>query len=393
MFRRLPDSLPEDPAWEADLTRLGYFINEKSEIRQIRHPTERFKFNVTNNEIADRMERLGAPALYLPQMTTEDPKEPCVPIFATRQADLKTKQTVIVIVNDFIQDLGVWAYRTINDQGFDVGSCAGTLKSLKRRAGSTETEPGLVVLNPGQCYYSHREKRALSHASWEALPRKSLFHPAIKVHEAHNLIPGSRDGREHIATAFAKVINNAAYVSENANLFVVGIGQGTTGVLSYLDEHWSAMSSRVKAAAWVHPHVDPQTLNPSLAKFVETRTRAWVVSAAPVNTCVGIADRDDRPTRSADSSRLWEDADEEPKEHFICPTFSGGEENFVECVFPKSCDAMLDFFDDVMTVGEKYVNPAFEPARNSQSGAANARAKVAGLNVTIEELDKTGKST
>lgn len=50
MFRRLAGSLPEDPSWEADLIKLGYFINDKSQIRQIRKPTERFQFKVTGND-------------------------------------------------------------------------------------------------------------------------------------------------------------------------------------------------------------------------------------------------------------------------------------------------------------------------------------------------------
>ena len=32
------------------MTKLGYFINEKSQIRQIRQPSERFNFKVTDND-------------------------------------------------------------------------------------------------------------------------------------------------------------------------------------------------------------------------------------------------------------------------------------------------------------------------------------------------------
>jgi hypothetical protein len=50
MFRRLIDSLPADPSWEADLTKLGYFINGDSQIRQIRKPDQRFIFKITGND-------------------------------------------------------------------------------------------------------------------------------------------------------------------------------------------------------------------------------------------------------------------------------------------------------------------------------------------------------
>jgi hypothetical protein len=50
MFQRLPGSLPEDPMWDADLTKLGYFVNEEGQIRRIKKPTERFQFKITDND-------------------------------------------------------------------------------------------------------------------------------------------------------------------------------------------------------------------------------------------------------------------------------------------------------------------------------------------------------
>jgi hypothetical protein len=57
MFRRLLGSLPEDPSWEPDLTKLGYFINDDLQIRKIKNPSEGFQFKVTNNDRFNEVHR------------------------------------------------------------------------------------------------------------------------------------------------------------------------------------------------------------------------------------------------------------------------------------------------------------------------------------------------
>ena len=46
MFRRRPHTLPKDPSFPTDLEQLGYFINEKDQIRQIRNPEQKYQFAV-----------------------------------------------------------------------------------------------------------------------------------------------------------------------------------------------------------------------------------------------------------------------------------------------------------------------------------------------------------
>lgn len=57
MFRRLEKSLPKDPEYPADLKKLGYFINEKSQIRQIKKPDQGYVFKITTNERYNIMHR------------------------------------------------------------------------------------------------------------------------------------------------------------------------------------------------------------------------------------------------------------------------------------------------------------------------------------------------
>jgi hypothetical protein len=184
------------------------------------------------------MEQLNVLALYLSQLTatTKPENEASVSVFTTRQSDLKTKTNVVVIINDHMQDLGVWAYRQICDTGFDTGSCTGTIKVVKLRHHSVEKEPGLVITNPGQYYYSHKEGTALTHESWKALPKKSMFHPTVGLMRRRTWCQDSKTDGEHNITVFDKVIGNEEFVRRDANISIIGIGEGGNSVMSYLNE-------------------------------------------------------------------------------------------------------------------------------------------------------------
>jgi hypothetical protein len=57
MFRRLPASLPVDPVFYSDLGKLGYFINDDGQIRQIKRPDQPFLYKITTDERYNEMQR------------------------------------------------------------------------------------------------------------------------------------------------------------------------------------------------------------------------------------------------------------------------------------------------------------------------------------------------
>ena len=57
MFRRLPTSLPADPAFPADFKELGYFITDDDQIRMIEKPDERFLYAINKNERVNEMHK------------------------------------------------------------------------------------------------------------------------------------------------------------------------------------------------------------------------------------------------------------------------------------------------------------------------------------------------
>jgi hypothetical protein len=99
-----------------------------------------------------------------------------------------------------------------------------------------DNTPALVVLNTAQLLYSHKNNKALTLRSWSALPRKSIAHDMIRIHEEENRVPGHRSTQEHIKSVFNNVLCNPDRVAPDAELYVIAIEGGTENMLKVLGE-------------------------------------------------------------------------------------------------------------------------------------------------------------
>ena len=57
MFRRLPETLPKDPVIPADLTQLGYFVNNEDQVRQLLNPEQKYRYLVSRNDRVNELFR------------------------------------------------------------------------------------------------------------------------------------------------------------------------------------------------------------------------------------------------------------------------------------------------------------------------------------------------
>jgi hypothetical protein len=169
---------------------------------------------------------------------------------------LKTRKRVIVLVNDATQDLGILAYRQLQRElGINGGSVINFVKELIKRSATDNTAeqdeeifkdgfkledasntPALVVLNTGQLLYSHKYDQAMTLRSWSALPRKSITHDMIRIHEEENRVEGHRNPQEHVKTVFDEVICNPERVAADAEVYVIAIEDGTESILNVLKD-------------------------------------------------------------------------------------------------------------------------------------------------------------
>lgn len=278
-----------------------------------------------NAEVNHRMKALGIPPVYLPHLATEKPAgEPCVPIFVTKKEELRKLKRIIVVVNDDFQDLGMWAYRIASKEGgVDAASVVSLAKAMqgsqlsstvaamsnvppptspkspseekhdlkeslisklgantgldspiasKTPVSTTDDVPfkvpadwkvpGLVVLNPGQLLYSHRMDKALTKQSWDSQPLESGIHPIRRIHPDFNKIEGHRTVDEHVKSSFENIVNNPEWVAPDANIYVVGIGNGGDVVLrvlnkqcKYLARFSLGVGALVQAEVSLHPRI------------------------------------------------------------------------------------------------------------------------------------------
>ncbi|KAF3040364.1 hypothetical protein E8E12_009494 [Didymella heteroderae] len=474
MFRRKEDTIPPDASYPADLKRLGFFINKLGHIRMIEAPEKPFVFNSTNierhnevrnealhacsrAEVLDRLSKLGIRQLYFPHLATTKPDGPHIPILAPPLDVLKRRKRVVVVVNDALQDLGILAYRQLQRElGLNGGSVVNLAKELIRRAGAAgegatqgafsdlfddgaavkdaNEAPGLIVMNTGQLLYSHKYNRAMTIRSWYALPRKSIVHDVIRIHDQENYVEGHRNATEHIQSVFDQVLCDPNCVAPEAEVYVVGIEGGAEKTLEVFKEDFEKYGRRVTAMAVVHAMLDnSEVTHPSIKAFLHQRTRQWKysdLSSSPTqctelpNDYAGESSTDNTPQgtnavcwnenvpesgslstitktlhnlamcvtppANSDGSTMDSSASDISSEWKMssvpCPTFAGGKEPTGECIFTDSTvqRAVLSFFEDVARNPEGYRNPTFETLGNVPHPTADAPFALS-ADTTMEE--------
>ncbi|KAK8070955.1 hypothetical protein PG997_011158 [Apiospora hydei] len=368
MFRRLWSGLPKDPEFTSDLKELGYFVNEKDEIRSIENPDNYFKFFLTRNprhnerqryamnescekEVHTRLEALGLEKVLLPLGTAS---EPHVPIFAS--ADLKTKSRVVLIFGETFQDLGVLAHRVLGGPGgVDRGSLVSVVRALQKQKsgpdddGGVVAAPGIIVANLGQLIWSPELKRALCQVGAEAAPMPSAVHGGMLITDEKNRVAENRTAKDHVRYVFEKVV--PAYTCPDAALEIIGLGDGADIVEDYLDwgATWARLQGRVRCFAILggFKAVDEMQCD-SFKTFLREKACAWVIASDPLGTLISGPDGNPHTTTFTRHG---------------CPVYSGGEPYYIECLLIKARAAVLDWLQAVALTPKgstHYMNPVVE---------------------------------
>ncbi|KAF2839005.1 hypothetical protein M501DRAFT_933372 [Patellaria atrata CBS 101060] len=256
MYRRHLSGLPRNLVFPDTFEGLGYFVNAKSQIRQIKNPKEGYVFRICTDErtnelnreafhicvraeVNKRLKEAGLQELYLPQETTDKPRnKPHLPIMITPNDELKSKKRVIVIINHSYQDLGITSHRYLQREGgLEGGTLVRFIKNVNSRLADQEGPPGFVILNPGMLVFSYKANAAMTHLSWHCKRLPSRYHPSDMQHDNLNNIPGHTSPSEHIRSVFQRVINNPDYVNKDAQLYVVGLNDGADNFLGVASKY------------------------------------------------------------------------------------------------------------------------------------------------------------
>ncbi|KAK8234319.1 hypothetical protein HDK77DRAFT_310459 [Phyllosticta capitalensis] len=157
--------------------------------------------------------------------------------------------------------------------------------------------PGLVVLNPGQLRYSPQQDKSMTRQTWNSQPRKSAIHPVPTWDPEFNSIEGNRTVVEHVKFAFDNIVNNPEWVSRDANVYIIGVGNGGDAVIEFLDSEWTTYKERVAAIALTDPSPIRESLKDhDFAAFLHHRARGLVPNEQPAGTPVAVPSSSEHPT-------------------------------------------------------------------------------------------------
>ncbi len=142
-----------------------------------------------------------------------------------------------------MQDLGIFAHRIIGQESIASGTALDFIHTIQSREGSADT--AIVIANLGQLVWYRRGQRAMTIASWNALPRETGVGNAMRIDPVKNHIPGNENTKEHIKTVFEEVLGKL--VRQDAVIDLIGIGEGAEEAVGYLDGNWEHWKTKVRA--------------------------------------------------------------------------------------------------------------------------------------------------
>ncbi|KKY36736.1 putative mitochondrial 40s ribosomal protein mrp2 [Diaporthe ampelina] len=379
MFRRRWSGLPEDPAFPADLEKLGYCVEPKTdEIRLIDGPNyyfnyfqsksmrhndcQRFAFNTAVQEqlIYPRLEALGLAKLALPLGTAT--AQPHVPIFVS--PGLKNKKRVVLIVGESEQELGVLAHRVIGGAGgVDKGSMVGIARAILQDQGEDQVDgaattsaidtdtsdnaPGLILANTGELWWWPEGGRGLTPRGFQGAPMRSAVHwGRFRDDGPHsaNTVPRNGSPAAHVSCVFEQVVGNADLVAADAVVQVVGVGDGAAAAARTLDANWARWGGMVGCLAMCGSGLD-----------AGSKARLYITCHEPAGTLISGPDGNDRTVLPTDYGTY---------------IFSSGERYYTELTLIKARDVLLAWLAEVDRAGASYANPEVEVTYADELGGA-----------------------
>ncbi|KAE8325719.1 Arb2 domain-containing protein [Aspergillus sergii] len=351
MFVYRREDLPPEHEFPADLEKLGYFINENDQIRKIADPTQEFQYKINKNArvndmqreamsecirkiVASRLRELNLTTLRLP--LTSKVNEAHVPILVS--SNLSTASRIIVVFGEPVQDLGIWAYRSIGVDGINAGSAVlfakAVLQSETNEEGTnTESalkrgDTALVLANTGQLIWHCGARRPMTLPTWLAYPRPSAVDPPLMMTH-RNKIPDNGCWEDHISCVFNEILaDRGRLVRHDAKISIVGIAEGGQGAIRHLSLNWEAWRGYISAVVLTNPlhSTDVELavhneISGSFLAFISSRCRAYVISDAPKGCLVPGSRR------------------------YGCNCYSSGEMQHVECIMPRAWKHMLEWLN------------------------------------------------
>lgn len=169
----------------------------------------------------------------------------------------------MVVFGEPVQDLGIWAHRTIGSDGINAGSAVAFAQALLEANDTTSSNPtppaetdgssqnsqensknetALILANPGQLVWHCGSGKAITYSSFLSLPRASAVDLPANMSD-RNKIPNNANWQEHVECVFEDVLSpRGRLIRADAEIDVIGLAEGGLGVVQYLAENCKLFS-------------------------------------------------------------------------------------------------------------------------------------------------------
>jgi hypothetical protein len=279
-FRRTSTDLPKDVEFPASLTKLGFKIDASGCVVDIENPKDFFSFDkydkhdtnqkrynavhkAVRQKVHDILASMGVKPLYIDSsddnkrlyyVGDKNPEKPSMKVLSSPGFSPSEDKELYVVVGDSNQDLGIWSRKSVlTEGGLNHGSAVGLVTKLRGAAQPTEAKtfsfpvdkeaylPRVIILNPGELFYSHQIGETMSAASWNDRQREHGLADKHHIAEQYNLLPGHESAGKHVELCLRYFLK--PIVGYRTRVNIIAIGDAGEAVLKCLNEIFEAAAA------------------------------------------------------------------------------------------------------------------------------------------------------
>jgi hypothetical protein len=326
-FRRTNTNLPKDVEFPADLAKLGFKIAIGGCVVDNNNPKNFFEFEkyekyetnqrrynamhkAVRREVHEVLACMGVAPVYIDQLddkrshhvSGKKPKTPSMKILASPGFSPFEHKELYLIIGDSKQDLGIWSRKTVlTEGGLNNGSATGLIAALRDVvqpissnkspiAKDKESDlPSVIILNPGELLYSHKDKDNMSAATWHDRQREHAFADQYKITERYNLLPGHQTSSQHVKLCLRGFLKPT--IGYRTRMNIITIGDASEAVLECLNEDFNRAAARDDlivakvTIAMIQPSHNANIVTaPALQDLLATHGRIWEAHSSPKGT-------------------------------------------------------------------------------------------------------------
>ena len=219
---------------------------------------------------------------------------PSIPIL--HSTNLHSSRRNILFFGESMQDLGIFAYRVIGQEGINKGSAVDFANAVlhpktplltndvhsvepvnastdenKTLTAEENSNVGLIIANCGQLLWHPPTAKIMTQRSWHAQKRESAVHEAPSINTEINRVPGQENVEAHVKAVFGFLSQEPVkwpFAEQKIN--IIAVGDGATAVTEFLNKNWDIWRHHVATIAigdgytWDRPYL---TWNQDFQKF------------------------------------------------------------------------------------------------------------------------------